>query len=143
MWPAPSRTRGTATTDLAPRSISRSTAVSRSGSASSMKPQPTSSSGAAAATTSASVQYSATPAADRLPWPTTRRDGCSATVAFRQADQGVEGGRRHRAPALLADIGDRGQAAGPEPILGLGGADEPDRHAHHQGGREPAGPVQA
>ena len=58
--------------------------------------------GGAPATTSAKSQYSATPAAERLPWPTMSSDGGSAWVLLRQADERVDGSGRHRAAALLA-----------------------------------------
>src|SRR4051812_14561489 len=126
MWPAPRSTRGTATTDAAPRSTNRSTAASRSGSASSMKPQPTSGSGAASVTTLARSQYSATPAAERLPWPTMSSAGWSAMPTPREPEEGVEGGGGDCAPALLANIADGRQPAGPQPFFGLGCADETD-----------------
>src|SRR3954471_11516638 len=121
MWPAPRSTSGTAATDVAPPATSLSTAVSRSGSASSMKPQPTSRWGASFFRTSAKRQYSATPAAERLPWPTSRRDGWS-----RIGDplDGVEGGGGDGAAALLSHVADGGQARLTQRRLRLGCAHE-------------------
>src|SRR3989442_11352521 len=108
-------------------------AVSRSGWASSMNPQPTSRCGAHDRSTSAKVQYSATPAAERLPWPTSSSEEWSAiAIGHRQSHESVERRRGHRAAALLADVADRRQTAVAQRLLRLGGADETDGQADHE-----------
>jgi hypothetical protein len=82
---------GLATTEVAPRPTRRSIAVSRSGAANSMNPQPTASAGACLVTASARAQYSATPSAERLPCPTSSRAGRSVTVS--SSDRRRPGGR--------------------------------------------------
>src|SRR6516225_7262405 len=56
------------------------------------------------------------------------------------AQQGVEGGGRHHRAALLRDVAQRGDAAGPQRLLGLRRPGQAGRDADHQ--RGPGDPAQ-
>src|SRR5659263_421065 len=152
--PAATSTSGTSASYRSPAATSWDTASVNGGRDSSMNPPPTGRPPARKRTRSTRAMNSATPAALRVPCPTTSsagRDGVPVVmesprswglcdqVGFREfglrqvgIEQRVHRGGGDCGAALLRAVGNRRQPRRPQRRLGLDRADEADRQPHHQ-----------